>query len=275
MKRSGTHLEKIEKKRIRKKYIRSDEGKEKDNERFTEITTKGRKILPSNLIKYHGCVTKRKDRWRSLIRKSEYIPRAMYNTHATKEEAIAHIKEVNINKGVPIKNVIYVYQGDYYCVLTQNQIMKFSVENIDIVEGHNWFALYDNRTASYYAQTRMGECTNISFHRMVIPSLNSNETVDHISRITLDNTIPNLRMASNKTQGINQRIRSDNKTTVKGVSYNEYKNCYLVTWRDENGNQKNRTFAVSKHGPEAFDKAVAYRKEIEDTLPHYVLALAR
>lgn len=125
-----------------------------DKRKFTRITTKGRKIMPRNRRKYNGCVSQNGNRWRSRFSGAyKYLG---CESHDTKKEAVAFIKEVNIIENLPVRNVIYKYKSEYYCVLTKGQLMKFSKEDRWLVEAHTWHANYNGCTKSYYAMNSDG-----------------------------------------------------------------------------------------------------------------------
>ena len=52
--------------------------------------------------------------------------------------------------------------------------------------------------------------------------------IDHINRIKTDNRICNLRDVSSSKNSENTKIRSDNKSGVKGVSWNKAENRWYV-----------------------------------------------
>jgi hypothetical protein len=101
------------------------------------------------------------------------------------------------------------------------------------------------------------------------------KTVDHKDRNTRYNQRKKLRFASKQTQTLNQGIRSDNTSGVKGVSYDEDNKRWIVTWSDEKGTLCRKYFHIKKHGGDdaAKGKAIAFRENIERTNPLYKEAL--
>lgn len=279
MKRSGSLLEKAEKKkRVRKVYSKDvdyvDDGK------YDDVTTYGEKILPVNIKKYDGSVRFRKDKktWRSCFN-GEY-KHLSRSTHKTKEEAEAYVKQINVSLNLVIKNIIYRYEDDYYCVLTQKQVMLFAAQHLAIVESSTWRADYDRSSNAYYATTRRSRKdgpgpTNINFHILALPGIKQGETVDHKNRVTLDNRPFNLRVATQTTQSINQRKHSNNTSGVIGVYHHPKRNQWIALWK-ESGKPCQKSFSVSKYGSkQAKVLAIAKRKEMEETLPEYRLALGK
>lgn len=277
MKRSGESLDKAESKRIRvyRNAVRTEAEEETE---FIEVTTHGEKILPNNLKKYHGHTLYAKKgikRWYAKF-PGQYKSKAI--CFDTEEEASNWVREVNIKQEWPIRNIVYKYENKYYCALTQNKVMKFSLEHLDIVENHVWCSHLQE--SGYYAttSTRIKEKRKMmAFHQMMLPNLKKGETGDHINRITLDNTASNVRAASKTIQCINRRVCSKNKSTITGVSYEKTKrkNQYTATWSEVSG-RCTKSFPISIYGKEmAFAKAVALRKEKENTLVPYKIALCK
>jgi len=100
------------------------------------------------------------------------------------------------------------------------------------------------------------------------------DTVDHFDKNPLNNRRYNLRVATKTTQCLNQKMHYDNTSGVKGVSFRAGRGAWQVTWADDNHRQKCKSFSTSKYGEdEAFRMAVDYRRYIEQTLPHYRVAL--
>lgn len=275
MKRSGDPLEKVEKKRIcRADSTKCEEKKHANKERFDEITTKGRKIMPLNIIKYKGCIQPPRDhhRWRTLFgRINKHIPS---RSHANKEDAEQHIKLMNEQYNLAIRNIVYEYKNDFYCVLTKYQLMKFALHNIDYVEQHNWSAQYNACTDSYYASTVVGR-GSIKFQSLVcVGTIGRQFTIDHINRDTLDNEPSNLRLVSACIQAINRKISTRNISGVRGVHYDKNKDVYVASW-SEKQRRCFKFFPVNVNGKEqAFVMAVDFRRNKENTISEYQEALS-
>lgn len=54
------------------------------------------------------------------------------------------------------------------------------------------------------------------------------EYIDHVNNNPLDNSIDNLRIVSQKQNGMNSKKRKDNKTGCKGVIFDKARNQYRV-----------------------------------------------
>jgi hypothetical protein len=275
-KRKGSALEAKTIAKKEPRITRSNEEEQTDNEHFIEITTKGKQILPTNTSKYSGSINKRSTGgYQVRFALKEYKGSKTFKSEI---DAEAYKMEVNLRENL-VKNIIYEYNNEYYCVLTQKKLMKFSIEDYNVVEEHTWYAALDH---SFYAATTVenGEGCNkrILFHQFILTDMDNNESCDHGNRDSLDNTRRNLRPATKRTQSINRGIPSTNTSGVKGVG------CYYdsegmpirwyTTWHDENGKANRKYFPVSTFGDKARDEAIAYRKNIEQSLPHYKEALS-
>ena len=106
-------------------------------------------------------------------------------------------------------------------------------------------------------------------HRLIWEILNGpipiGMVIDHIDRNPSNNKIENLRVVAHKENMNNCKIRSDNKTGVKGVTYSVISGyeCYVASWQ-EDGKRKNRMFSFKKYGKvEAFRLACETRQQNE------------
>ena len=100
--------------------------------------------------------------------------------------------------------------------------------------------------------------------------------MDHKNRNTIDNHSSNLRIATQSTQIINQRMSDRNTSGTKGVFFNpRYNSKWVAVW-SEGKKQHKKYFYVAEHGDEeAKALAVAYRKQIEETKEEYTYALCK
>jgi hypothetical protein len=268
---------------------------------FVDVTTKGEKILPRDRKKYSGCVKKSGNAWVSRFACKAY--KEGEKRHKTMEDADAYVKEVTERENLKIRNIIYKYKNDYYCVLTQKKLMIFSFEDLELVEKYTWYAGERNSNIFYAFANKMqneededdddeeeddddeeeddddtGKHTprNRPFHQLVLGDIAENETVDHRNQNGLDNRRGNLRPANERTQHINRREDSRNKIRViTGVYSVKNGSQYRAGWVDNDGNYRTKSFAVPIHKEDALNKANEHRKYMERTIPHYKMALER
>jgi hypothetical protein len=269
MKRKLESIENEEKKRI---DARSKESVEASEKFFIEVTTKGKKIMPMNARKYTGSLYQPRDTnvW---ITAFTGHPEIRSKTHKTKEDAECYKKSMNEKHNLSVANIIYEYKNQYYCVLTQNQLMKFSIENLDIVEKYTWCADLCKASGVYYARTTNSydreKPEKLRFHRLLFPDLDDDKTVDHFNHDTLDNNKSNLRIATHRTQAINRRIFSNNASGVTGVSV--YENGWRARWQNEKGFTDQKTFPSSKY-KDPFNEAVVFLQNIKKEIDVYKIA---
>jgi hypothetical protein len=241
---------------------------------FEDVTTHGRRILPTNRMKYSGGIHKRGNVWVSKFGCIGYGE--SQKSHKTEEIADAYIKAVNIRENLKIDNIIYEHNNEYYCVLTQQKLMRFSIQDLNLVQEHTWCAKPSQYT--FYAMTNIkndeGNHTTRLFHQLIPLNIRENETCDHQNRDGLDNRRENLRSASASIQIINQRIQKNNTTGKTGVSYDKGRDSWNAIWSYDNVERK-KSYSVSVHKDEARNKAFAHREYIERTLPNYKEALQK
>lgn len=255
-----------------RKRLRSQREIQWNEKKFEEITTHGIKIMPKNIAKYSGSIVydKYQKQWRLYMH--QHTDNRYSSRHKTQQEAEERKIEIATRENL-VKNIVYIYKNEYYCVLTRKQIMKFDYRDIEIVDKYIWCAMLAPHGMSFYAssQTQTEHGTkSLKFHRLLFPNIEKGMTVDHINPgETLDNTRSNLRLATNSMQVVNQRLRLDNKSGIKGVNYRSSNNSWYTQWVDDEGHQRSKTFRISKYGETAKEKAIAYRTSIELTTARY------
>jgi hypothetical protein len=123
-------------------------------------------------------------------------------------------------------------ESDYKLIpLTQEQVAIVDADDFASLNRWKWFAHWCPGTRSYYARRSVKTSDTILAILMAreIMGLNLGDKrqVDHINHDTLDNRRSNLRIVSAAENSINRRMRSDNKSGHKGVTW-EKERC---KWR--------------------------------------------
>ena len=154
--------------------------------------------------------------------------------------------------------------GEMYVeVQLQNDlIMKCEMKHLPIVEERIWTG---NRAAdkyTYYAKSRNSKKRGQSyalFHRLAYPKL---KEIDHINRDGLDNRERNIREGSGRVNANNKRKPRNNTSGYMGVFFESgAKPRWRAQWTDINVKKSTKSFAVSKWGDEAFNKACEWRED--------------
>jgi hypothetical protein len=230
-------------------------------------------IYPKKIIKYSGSIYKRNTKWRVVIRTNDYIFNA---TVETKKEAKKLLKEKNIEKNLPIKNIIHDF-GDYLEVeLTQGKRVKFDREDLPIIEKYNWHTQTNKEKINFFYVANGSGKNHIYFHNIIMNHTPGKLTVDHKNRDGLDNRKENLRIVTKQVQCINQKIKKSNTSGTTGVyiKNNKGKKYYTAFWKDVSKKQKEKQFSINKYGEaKAKRLAIKYRKKMEKELEHYAEAL--
>jgi hypothetical protein len=115
-------------------------------------------------------------------------------------------------------------------------------------------------------------------HHMLMGNRPEGKEGDHCDGDTLNNRTYNLRWVSSRVNATNHnRPRRTNKTGVIGVSRQERRKRWRVSWQDENRAGKQVFFPDAAHGgrDSAFEIAKQYRCVVTSRLPVYVEAKKR
>lgn len=115
--------------------------------------------------------------------------------------------------------------------LTQGQVALVADEAHDWLSRWRWYALWHPNTRSFRAVRSVTTGLShprqrlVHMHRAVWEYYNGpipdGSTVDHADRDSLNNCLSNLRLATDSQQGQNRRLRSDNTSGYRGVSWNK------------------------------------------------------
>jgi hypothetical protein len=81
--------------------------------------------------------------------------------------------------------------------------------------------------------------------------------IDHIDGNGQNNKIENLRVATRSQNCMNTKMRSNNKSGYKGVSWSEYKKKFVATIKVENKIKRLGVFDDAKLAHEAYKQAAA------------------
>ena len=105
------------------------------------------------------------------------------------------------------------------------KLCLFCKKGVELYDRHCWYVRKDAIT--FYIQRNMKvnkKQRTVVFHRELL-GLKDGEIYDHINGNGLDNRIKaNLRPSTPTENACNQRIRTDNTSGIKGVSWDEDKN---------------------------------------------------
>lgn len=114
------------------------------------------------------------------------------------------------------------FEGDVaYVPLSRGYEAIIDAEDAPLVDSHNWFAVTQHNCiyAKREKYLKGGGRKYIAMHR-VIAGAADEKVVDHINHNGLDNRKVNLRVCEHCQNIQNQRLRFDNSSGFKGVSWN-------------------------------------------------------
>lgn len=146
--------------------------------------------------------------------------------------------------------------------LQNGLIMKCDIEHLPIVEERIWTGNKNTGKYTYYARSRKSirrDQEYCLFHRRAFPDL---KEIDHINRDGLDNRSINIREGSGKVNANNKGMQKNNNSGTTGVFYEGGpKERWRAQWIDFDGVKRTKSFACSKWGDDAFNKACEWREE--------------
>ena len=133
------------------------------------------------------------------------------------------------------------------------RIMKLTVRQ----DGYIRVAIYKDKKRSHHL-----------VHRLVASAFCNKDVdcnvVDHIDHNRANNNYQNLRWTNASGNQRNASISSRNTSGTSGVT-NETKRCgWVARWCDEDMKQQSKYFSVKKHGEQAKQMAINYRKQMAE-----------
>jgi hypothetical protein len=125
-------------------------------------------------------------------------------------------------------NEIIDYQTHLGLKLTQGMIALIDTKDYGLVKSYRWYAIKSHK--KFYAMTSFWEGKNkISFqmHRLIMGFPQG--IIDHKNRNGLDNRRENFRPCTLSQNSCNSSMRINNKSGVKGVSWNKQSKKWVVS----------------------------------------------
>src|SRR5882672_7041569 len=122
--------------------------------------------------------------------------------------------------------------------------IKFSAEDKDIFDSTHWHAYRGTKKLEakevFYVQATHGGRGRKYFHRAVMErvlcrKILSGEIVDHINFDGLDNRRENLRLCTKGENVFHQRLRKNNASGLRGISFDKTRNAWKsqIRWKNK------------------------------------------
>lgn len=102
------------------------------------------------------------------------------------------------------------------------------------VSGMCWATLKSKHHKLKYARRTFPNKKHVFMHRFILGIKNPRVIVDHKNRRGLDNRRCNLRVGSMSENLYNSKLRSNNKSGYKGVSWSKWHKAWMVKIRSKN-----------------------------------------
>lgn len=117
----------------------------------------------------------------------------------------------------------WIEEENGYIPLSKGQVAVVDIEDLPILEKHNWCAAWSERLQAFYARTNIKEddvWRGVLMHRFIL-GLKHGDGIqgDHRDGNTLDNRKKNLRKATKSQNGMNKGTQRNNKSGLKGVTW--------------------------------------------------------
>jgi hypothetical protein len=165
-------------------------------------------------------------------------------------------------------------EADYaFVALSRGYVAIIDYEDIDKVQGWNWSAAV-HRSGRVYALrgiTVPGKPRAVFMHRIIAGDPDRSLDVDHINGNTLDNRRQNLRPATRAQNSWNSRLRSNNTSGRRGVSFCKMTGRWSALIRSNGkGPKRLGRFATVEEAAAAYEAAALEQRGTEFTPRHSV-----
>lgn len=127
------------------------------------------------------------------------------------------------SRRTPNLRPIQLFETHAVITLTKGYEAVIDVDDVGLVEGRNWSALVCKRRKAVYAvrvQRINGKSRMMLMHR-VLSRVHDDLQIDHRDGNGLNNRRANLRPATHADNQLNKSVRSDSRSGLKGVAWNE------------------------------------------------------
>jgi len=236
-----------------------------------DMIGKGILCLPRDVRKYTGTIHRvnKGDEdvvWVVKIRNPLFYCNATFYNEA---EAFEHLKKVNVKEELDIKNRFTVFE-DKIAVTLPNSGFTCDLDDIDVVEDYLW---YSNKKG--YVMARIEGKTQ-TFHNFITNNDNPfHVNIEFINGNPLNCRKSNLRLVDKRVANINRhQLQQNNTSGITGVHYDQCHINWTAAWKDKQGDQHTKLFAVIKYRPaRARELAIEYRSRMIRELLHYANAL--
>jgi len=114
-----------------------------------------------------------------------------------------------------------------YIALTQGQVAIVDASRYEWLMQWKWYALYDPKLDQYYAERGLPSNQTMKMHAAIL-NPPPGRRADHINGNTLDNRYDNLRPSTHRQNGINTKLRKDNTSGCRGISWDKSRQRFQV-----------------------------------------------
>jgi len=168
-------------------------------EQGIDLQVQGLVCLTREIKKYTGSIVRHQNKggevYVALIKHKDFYLSKSFNTRAEAEDTI-HL--TNVREGLPIRNKSTIFEDRVLVDLSGNKLLICKVEELYLVEMHNWYCLSNGYAVTHTSSSTTLQC----FHNMVMKHILTEITVDHINRNGLDNHQANLCLVESELNAL-------------------------------------------------------------------------
>lgn len=141
--------------------------------------------------------------------------------------------------------------------LTQGQVALVDNEDYDWLNQYKWYA--DKRRGNFYAirsSWKNGKHYPVYMHREILKLKRGDKRQgDHINHNILDNKRENLRICTNRQNGMNQKVHSNSTSQFKGVCWHKVAKKWIANITIEGKTKHIGLFGLEENAALAYNKA--------------------
>jgi hypothetical protein len=138
--------------------------------------------------------------------------------------------------------------------LTNGGVTLVDNEDFNELKKYKWFA-HREKSTTYVWRHLNGSRKMVKIHRQILNAMDSSIKIDHIDGNGLNNQRNNIRLCNDQQNSMNTKIRRDNSSGYKGVSYHAKNKKWRATI-----NFNRRQISIGCYGNKE-DAAVAYNQK--------------
>jgi hypothetical protein len=217
-------------------------------------------IFPTNIKKYTGYITERKNGTVTLVIKNKKVN--LVRICKSVENAEERMKKISIQYGT-VKNIIHKYPTHLKVLCAGDKYFICDHSDIDLVQEHIWWVSFERRPVTHINKKKLKFCNLKMKH-----TTSQKYAISHIDGDYTNNMGSNLIVTDERKRALTRNMEYLSLTGIVGVCcHTKFWKC---SWVSEEGRNVTKTYSIKKFGHEgAKQKAIEQRKWAEENISHY------